>query len=53
VLLGLGDELGTLEPMKKADLVAVDGDPWKDIEALHRVRLVLRGGIEVYSPDGG
>jgi imidazolonepropionase-like amidohydrolase len=52
-LLGLGDELGTLEPVKKADLVAVDGDPSKDIEALHRVRLVLRGGIEVYSPDGG
>jgi imidazolonepropionase-like amidohydrolase len=52
-LLGLADELGTLEPVKKADLVAVDGDPSKDIEALHRVRLVLGGGIEVYSPDGG
>ena len=46
-LLGLGDELGTLEPGKKADLVAVAGDPLKDIEALRRVRLVLLGGVEV------
>ncbi len=46
-LLGLGDELGTLEPGKSADLVAVAGDPSEEIEALREVRLVLRGGAEV------
>ncbi len=49
-LLGLGEELGTLEPGKKADLVAVAGNPLEGIEALRGVRLVLRDGVEVYSP---
>ncbi|MDP8951791.1 MAG: amidohydrolase family protein [Actinomycetota bacterium] len=45
--LGLDDELGTLKPGKKADLVAVAGDPLEDIRALRGVRLVLRDGVEV------
>ncbi len=51
-LLGVGDEVGTLEPGKKADLVAVTADPLQDIRALREVRLVVRGGVEVRSPDG-
>jgi imidazolonepropionase-like amidohydrolase len=43
-LLGLAEEVGTLEPGKKADLIAVGGDPLHDIRALREVRLVLRNG---------
>jgi imidazolonepropionase-like amidohydrolase len=38
-------EVGTLEPGKRADLIAVDGDPLKDIAAMERVRLVMRDGV--------
>lgn len=48
-LLGLGDELGTLGPGKRADVLAVGGDPLRDIHALDEVRLVLRDGVEVAS----
>ncbi len=46
-LLGLDGELGSLKPGKRADLLAVDGDPLQDIHALKEVRLVLRNGVEV------
>jgi imidazolonepropionase-like amidohydrolase len=46
-LLGLGGEVGTLEQGKKADLLAVGGDPLRDVGVLRDIRLVLRGGFEV------
>lgn len=43
--MGLGAELGTIEPGKLADLVVVDGDPLTAITDLRRTRRVIRGGI--------
>ena len=37
-------DLGTIEPGKFADIVAVDGDPLKDIAELERVTFVMKGG---------
>jgi imidazolonepropionase-like amidohydrolase len=42
--LGMGDEIGRIAPGFIADLIAVDGDPTEDIEALSRVRWVMTGG---------
>jgi imidazolonepropionase-like amidohydrolase len=42
--LNLSDRLGTIAPGFEADLIAVDGDPMKDITALRRVAFVMRGG---------
>lgn len=47
-LLGLSEELGTIEPGKLADLILVDGDPLSDISVLQRYRqritLIMQGG---------
>jgi imidazolonepropionase-like amidohydrolase len=45
--LGIGNEVGTLEPGKRADFLLLDGDPTRDVAALTRVRAVFQGGRKV------
>lgn len=42
--LGLGDRVGTIAAGYEADLIAVDGDPLRDINALSHVSFVMKGG---------
>ncbi|MEQ1352684.1 MAG: amidohydrolase family protein [Candidatus Acidiferrum sp.] len=46
-LLGRSKDIGTIEPGKYADIVAVDGDPLSDITVMEKVTFVMKGG-EVY-----
>jgi imidazolonepropionase-like amidohydrolase len=46
-MLGRLDEIGTLEPGKFADIVAVQSDPLADITVMEKVVFVMKGG-EVY-----
>jgi imidazolonepropionase-like amidohydrolase len=43
-LLGWSDRVGTLEPGKYADIVAIQGDPLADIHLLENVQFVMKGG---------
>jgi imidazolonepropionase-like amidohydrolase len=49
-LLGWSDKVGTVEAGKWADIVAVSGDPLKDITELQRVVFVMKGGA-IYKND--
>jgi imidazolonepropionase-like amidohydrolase len=42
--LGLAGHIGTIAPGYEADLIAVSGDPLKDIGALEKVVFVMKGG---------
>ena len=44
-LLGWSDKLGTIETGKWADLIAVAGDPTKDVTVLEQVLFVMKGSI--------
>ncbi|WP_224371319.1 metal-dependent hydrolase family protein [Hyalangium versicolor] len=44
-LLGVADRLGTLEPGKLADVVAVPGDPLQDIRRTEQVFFVMKEGV--------
>ncbi len=43
-LLGWSDKVGTLEPGKWADIIAVEGDPMHDVTTLQHVKFVMKGG---------
>jgi imidazolonepropionase-like amidohydrolase len=44
-LLGESERIGTLEAGKLADIVALDGDPTKDVQAMGRVKFVMKDGV--------
>ena len=43
-LLGVGADLGTIEPGKRADLVLVNGRPWQRIGDVRHIHAVVQGG---------
>jgi len=51
-LLGWSSKIGTLEAGKWADLIAVDGDPLKDVTTLQQVKFVMKGGEVVKNEYG-
>lgn len=50
-LIGDSPDIGSIEPGKFADLIAVSGDPLKDITEMERIAFVMKGGV-VYKAGG-
>jgi imidazolonepropionase-like amidohydrolase len=48
--LNVQDELGSIEPGKRADIIAVEGDPLSDVTVLERVKFVMKDGT-VYANE--
>jgi len=51
-ILGKAAELGALHAGLAADVIAVEGDPTRAIEALNKVALVMKGGVIYRQPPG-
>src|SRR5689334_8752020 len=43
--MGLGNQIGSIAPGMQADIIALDGDPLKEITAVRRVVFVMKGGV--------
>src|SRR5437879_13245840 len=41
----MSDQIGSIAPGLQADIIALDGDPLKDITAVRRVVFVMKGGV--------
>nr|WP_280110009.1 amidohydrolase family protein [Nitrospirillum amazonense] len=50
-MIGATDRIGTVQPGRYADLIAVAGDPLSHLELMEQVRFVMKGGV-VYKADG-
>jgi imidazolonepropionase-like amidohydrolase len=51
--LGMADQIGSIAPGLQADIIALDGDPLKDITAVRRVVFVMKGGVVYKSAARG
>lgn len=51
-LCGIADQVGTLEPGKWADVIALPGDPLEDLTVLSRVSFVMKEGVVYKRPSG-
>ena len=49
-LLGEKENLGSIEPGKYADIVAVSSDPLEDIKVLETIDFVMKGGEVIKQP---
>jgi len=47
------DQFGQLRKGLDADVIAVQGDPTKDISAIEHVPFVMKGGVIYKQPQGG
>ena len=52
-VLGIADEAGTLEPGKRADFVALRGNPLEDVRAVRDVAAVYKNGEPLVDEEGG
>lgn len=51
-LLGWADKIGTIEPGKFADIIAVDDNPMQDTSTLEHVKFVMKGGVVIKNEYG-
>jgi imidazolonepropionase-like amidohydrolase len=49
-LMGWSDKVGELTPGHWADVIAVEGDPLKDVTILQHVKFVMKGGVVLKEP---
>ena len=49
-VIGLGDELGTLEVGKQADIIVANGNPLQDMTVLQDLMVVIKGGEVIVQP---
>jgi len=43
--MGMNNQIGSIAPGLEADIIALDGNPLKDITAVRRVVFVMKGGV--------
>ena len=50
-LLNMSDQIGSLQPEKLADIIAVPGNPLTDVSLLEKVTFVMKGGVIIKQPS--
>ncbi len=51
--MGMADQIGSIAPNMQGDIIALDGDPLKDITAVRRVVFVMKGGVVYKNAERG